>query len=88
MALADTALPKPTREERAQALQVAIREAQQHGITSVQDLGAAPGDLDLYDAARDAGTLTLRVYAAVPAGTHDAGRPRRDREALSRRSRC
>src|SRR5450759_1001654 len=67
MALADRALPKPTREERAKALQVAIRDAQQHGITSVQDLGAAAGDLDLYDAAREAGTLALRVYAAVPA---------------------
>jgi predicted amidohydrolase YtcJ len=67
MLLAEKALPKPTREDRARALQAAIRDAQQRGITSVQDLGAAPGDLDLYDAARDAGTLTLRVYAAVPA---------------------
>jgi predicted amidohydrolase YtcJ len=67
MALADRLAPKPTREQRARALQLAIRDAAQHGITSVQDLGAAPGDLDLYDAARDAGTLTLRVYAAVPA---------------------
>jgi predicted amidohydrolase YtcJ len=67
MALAEKALPKPTREERARALQLAIRDAQQRGITSVQDVGAAPGDLDLYDAARDAGTLSLRVYAAVPA---------------------
>jgi predicted amidohydrolase YtcJ len=67
MTLAEKALPKPTREERAKALQLAIRDAQQHGITSVQDLGAASGDLDLYDAARDAGTLGLRVYAAVPA---------------------
>src|SRR6185436_13659007 len=66
-ALADVLVPKPTREQRARALQLAIRDAVQHGITSVQDLGAAPGDLDLYDAARDAGTLTLRVYAAVPA---------------------
>jgi predicted amidohydrolase YtcJ len=65
--LAEKALPRPTREERAKALQLAIRDAQRHGITSVQDLGAAPGDLDLYDAARDAGTLALRVYAAVPA---------------------
>lgn len=68
MLLAEKALPKPTREERAKALQAAIRDAQQRGITSVQDLGAAPGDLDLYDAARDAGTLAIRVYAAVPAG--------------------
>ncbi len=67
MALAERAVPRPTREERARALQAAIREAQQRGITSVQDLGAAPGDLDLYDAARDAGTLALRIYAAVPA---------------------
>ena len=68
MALAEKVVPKPTREERARALQLAIREAQRQGITSVQDLGAASGDLDLYDAARDAGTLALRVYAAVPAG--------------------
>jgi len=67
MTLAEKALPRPTREDRAKALLVAIRVAQQHGITSVQDLGAAPGDLDLYDAARAAGTLGLRVYAAVPA---------------------
>ena len=67
IALAERAVPKPTREERARALQVAMRDAKQRGITSVQDLGAASGDLDLYDAARDAGTLALRVYAAVPA---------------------
>ena len=67
MALVDRVVPKPTREERAKALQVAIREAQRQGITSAQDLGAAPGDMDLYDAARDGGLLGLRVYAAVPA---------------------
>jgi predicted amidohydrolase YtcJ len=67
MALVDRVVPPPTREERAKALQLAIRDAAQRGITSVQDLGAAAGDLDLYDAARDAGTLTLRVYAAVQA---------------------
>ena len=67
MSLVDSVVPKPTREERARALQVAIREAQRQGITSAQDLGAAPGDMDLYDAARDAGMLGLRVYAAVPA---------------------
>src|SRR5207249_6635749 len=81
MLLAETALPKPTREERAKALQVAIRDAQQRGITSVQDLGAAPGDLDLYDAARDAGALALRVYAAVPA-EHT---PTEDLDAIARR---
>jgi predicted amidohydrolase YtcJ len=68
MALVDRVVPPPTREERAKALELAMREANRAGITSVQDLGAAAGDLDLYDAARDAGTLTLRVYAAASAG--------------------
>lgn len=67
MSLVDAVVPKPTREERARALQVAIREAQRQGITSAQDLGAASGDMDLYDAAREAGMLGVRVYAAVPA---------------------
>ena len=66
VALIDRVVPKPTREERAKALQLAIRDAQRQGITSAQDVGAAPGDMDLYDAARDAGLLGLRVYAAVP----------------------
>jgi predicted amidohydrolase YtcJ len=66
--LIDRAVPKAAQEERARALQLAIRDAQRLGITSVQDLGAAPGDLDLYDAAREAGRLPLRVYAAVPVG--------------------
>src|SRR4030095_13171477 len=45
MALVDRVVPPPTREERAKALELAIRDARQHGITSVQDLGAAGGDL-------------------------------------------
>ena len=77
----DSVVPKPTREERARALQVAIREAQRQGITSAQDLGAAPGDMDLYDAARDAGMLGLRVYAAV-AAEHTAAE---DLDAIAKR---
>ena len=81
MTLIDRVVPKPTREERAKALQLAIRDAQRQGITSAQDLGAASGDLDLYDAARDAGLLGLRVYAAVSAErTADA-----DLDAIARR---
>ena len=67
IALVERVTPKPTREDRAKALQVAIREAQRRGVTSVQDLGAEAGDIDLYDAAREAGTLPLRVYAAIGA---------------------
>jgi hypothetical protein len=81
MALIDKAIPPPTREERAHALQVAIKDAQARGITSVQDLGAASGDLDLYDAARTADSLELRVYAAVPV----ARAPLQDFDAISKR---
>jgi hypothetical protein len=81
VSLIDKVVPKPTREERAKALQLAIRDAQRQGITSVQDLGAAPGDIDLYDAAREAGLLGVRIYAAVQAEqTADA-----DLDAIARR---
>lgn len=80
MALVERVAPKATREERARGLELAVREAQRRGITSVQDVGATAGDLDLYDAARDAGTLGVRVYAALPAST-----PPGDLEAIGRR---
>ena len=69
MSLVDRVTPKATREDRVRGLQLAIRDAQQRGITSVQDLGALSGDLDLYDAAREAGTLGVRVYAAIQGAT-------------------
>jgi predicted amidohydrolase YtcJ len=72
MALVVRVAPKPTREDRVRGLQLAMRDAQQRGITSVQDLGAFAGDLDLYDAAREAGTLGVRVYAAIQAQTSPA----------------
>jgi predicted amidohydrolase YtcJ len=81
IALIDRVVPRPTREERANALQLAIRDAQRQGITSAQDLGAAPGDMDLYDAARDAGLLGLRVYAAVSAERTPEG----DLDAIAKR---
>jgi len=81
MTLVDRVFPPATREDRAKALQLAMRDAMQHGVTSVQDVGAAPGDLDLYGAARDAGTLSLRIYAAVEAGRA----PLDDLDAIARR---
>ena len=81
MALVDRAIPPPTREDRAHALQVAIKDAQSRGVTSVQDLGAASGDLDLYDAARNADSLGVRVYAAVPV----ARAPLQDFDAIGKR---
>ncbi|HEX6464866.1 MAG TPA: amidohydrolase, partial [Vicinamibacterales bacterium] len=81
MALVDKVIPKPTREDRSLAMQAAMRIAQSRGITSVQDLGAAASDLDLYDAARSDETLGLRVYAAVPV----AHTPLQDFDAIAKR---
>jgi len=81
MALAERAAPRAAREDRSKALQTAIRAAQRHGITSVHDVGAAPDDLDLYDAAREGGTLGVRVYASVPAAATAAA----DLDAIARR---
>src|SRR5436305_9912865 len=74
-------MPPATREDRAHALQVAMKDALAHGVTSVQDLGATAGDLDLYDAARNADSLGLRVYAAVPV----ARAPLQDFDAIGKR---
>jgi predicted amidohydrolase YtcJ len=67
ISLVTRVMPAATRESRARALRLAIREAHAHGVTSVQTFGELPGDLDLYDEARRAGELTVRVYAALPA---------------------
>ena len=61
-------IPPPTRDERARALRAAIQEAHRHGITSVQNAGGTIGDFELYDEARRAGDLELRVYSALSIG--------------------
>jgi hypothetical protein len=66
MTLASRLVPRPTREAREDALRAAIEEAHRHGITSVRDTTRRPEDFLLYDAARTAGELDVRVYA--PAG--------------------
>ena len=58
-------VPKPTREDKLAAIQAAIAEAHQYGVTSVQNAGSAPEDLELFDSLRRSGALTLRVYSAL-----------------------
>ena len=65
MTLAARLVPRPTREERAAALRAAIDEAHRHGVTSVHDTVGRAEDFLLFDAAREAGDLNLRVYEAV-----------------------
>ena len=66
VALVTRAMPQPTREERARALRLAIRDAQEHGVTSVQDIESSAADFDVYADARREGDLTVRVYASLP----------------------
>lgn len=63
--LVETLVPPPTREAREKALRAAIDAANRHGITSVQTAGDTLEDFELYDAARKAGELTVRVYGAL-----------------------
>ena len=79
MALMSKVTPKPTDEDRLAAIRAAIDEANQFGITSVQDAGGSPDDLQLYDRLRKRGELTLRVYQALRA---DATLTAADLEAL------
>lgn len=59
-------LPEPSRQERTRALFAAIAEAQRHGITSVQDADGEPLDFEALDAARQSGSVGMRVYSALP----------------------
>ncbi len=79
VALAAQHVPRPTHDERAHALRAAIVEAHRNGITSVQDTAAGAEDLALYEEARRAGDLNVRVYASVPL---DGARTEREIEAL------
>ncbi len=78
-------LPPATREERAQALRAAIAEAHAQGITSVQDAGVSADDIAIYDEARRAGDLTLRVYASLVAQPDATTKTLADLDSVSAR---
>jgi predicted amidohydrolase YtcJ len=65
MELASRLVPRPTRQQRGDALRAAIEEAHRHGITSVHDTSGRAADFLLFDEARTAGDLAVRVYAPV-----------------------
>jgi predicted amidohydrolase YtcJ len=71
MPLVSAHIPRPTRAQRDSALQAAMLHAASLGVTSVTDMGSWE-DLEAYQRARRAGSLTLRVYAYVPLSTVDS----------------
>ncbi len=58
------AIPRRTREQDLDALREGMRLAASRGIGSVQEAGDGQNQLELWEALRDAGELTLRVRLA------------------------
>jgi len=65
MGLMSKVLPQPTREDRLRAISRASREASRLGLTSIHEAGTSEASLDLFEEARKAGSLSVRVYAAL-----------------------
>jgi len=57
-------MPKPTREQRLAALRLGMHEANKFGLVRVHSAGQDFEYLDLYDALRRQGEMTLRFYVA------------------------
>lgn len=83
MTLVSRLVPRPTREARARALQVAIAEAHRQGITSIHDVAATADDFRLYEDARAAGELNVRVYAPLDVSGMPADEAFKALDALS-----
>jgi hypothetical protein len=66
--LIDPVLPRPTRQEKLEAMQRGVAEAHRYGVTSIQEAGVSPQDLELFDTLSRAGAFPLRAYIALNAG--------------------
>lgn len=58
-------IPEPTEAERKLALEKALDELAEMGLTSVHDAGMGVETWDLYKEFADAGKLTARIYAMI-----------------------
>ncbi|MEK9566201.1 MAG: amidohydrolase [Flavobacteriaceae bacterium] len=65
MKLVTAILPKPSVEEKIQALQNAEEIGFANGLTTVSEAGLDKDDIFLIDSLQKAGLLTMRVYAMV-----------------------
>ena len=65
MGLMSKVLPQPTRDDRLRAIRSASEEASRLGITSIHEAGTGEASLGLFEEARKAGALNVRVYAAL-----------------------
>ena len=71
-ALVERVMPPPTPEESDQAMEAALREAAEHGVTSVQNMADTSEDASQPEVFREfqkyerAGKLTVRIYESMP----------------------
>lgn len=79
-ALVTQIMPRPADADRRAALRTAVAQAHRFGVTSVQNAGGSPEEMELYDQARRAGELQVRTYLAFSASssTTDADVDRMD----------
>ena len=61
----DSVIPPLTREQELTALELACRQYNSLGITSVGDALVTPSEIDIYQSALTSGSLTVRVYMMV-----------------------
>ena len=85
MDLVSRLVPRPTHDDRAEALRAAVDEAHRHGITSIHDTSGRAEDFLLFDEARTAGDLNVRVYAPVAVDGIPESEAFKQLEALSSR---
>ncbi len=61
-----SAIPKPTHEQRRQAIELALVDLAQHGVTSAQDYSPNWENFQIYEELEKEGKLTVRVTAWLP----------------------
>lgn len=62
----DRAIPEPSQDQIADAVRAAMRYAAENGVTSVQDMSAAPAILRVYQTLLARGELTVRISGHQP----------------------
>ena len=65
MALVETIIPEPTRQEQIQALQDAEKINFSYGLTSIDDAGLSPQVIGLIDSLQQNNALKIRMYTMV-----------------------
>jgi predicted amidohydrolase YtcJ len=68
MDLVSRVIPPPSVEEVTAKARAALRHAAALGLTTIQDLTASATELRVYQALRDAGELTARIYSTQAHG--------------------